>query len=328
MRPLTSRPSLAHNIVKSTVTITSPPIIVLHGLLGSSKNFQGWTKLLSAKIGKDRDIFAMDLRNHGHSSSQGMFPDMSYHAMAEDVAETLNNLGISTCHVIGHSMGGKVAACMADQSLRAKINLLSLTMLDISPTPYSNEDLSLVVDCIQKLRFITNQWHSLSKPDLQKLVFTVFSDRPFAMFIMSNILRSTSSDNGSQWQWAFHLDAIETNLDSILSFPEIDTSDIANNLPMMVLKGAESKFVKSSHMAAIKEKFPLFTTASIRGATHGLHVEKPEETTDKVAEFIGLATKFHNDRASVSHFIPEELRQSIILTAKNSTSADFVSLRM
>lgn len=37
-------------------------IVILHGLLGSSKNFQSWSKLLSLKLDGEYDIVCMDLR--------------------------------------------------------------------------------------------------------------------------------------------------------------------------------------------------------------------------------------------------------------------------
>ena len=53
---LLGRPKLTGNFV------THESIVILHGLLGSSKNFQAWSKILSVKTNQEYDIICMDLR--------------------------------------------------------------------------------------------------------------------------------------------------------------------------------------------------------------------------------------------------------------------------
>ena len=85
------------------------PVIILHGLLGSSRNFQTWAKLLYDKLDGEHDIICMDLRNHGRSSLHGGLK-MDYKMMANDILTTIKRLGIERAHIIGHSMGGKVVS--------------------------------------------------------------------------------------------------------------------------------------------------------------------------------------------------------------------------
>eukprot|EP01040_Poterioochromonas_malhamensis_P022744 gene22744-27728_t len=75
---------LSHIILSATSTGSSVtqspivPIVILHGLLGSSKNFQSWAKLLQAKLSHPTQMILLDLRNHGLSPRH---EDMSYEAM-------------------------------------------------------------------------------------------------------------------------------------------------------------------------------------------------------------------------------------------------------
>ena len=54
------------------------PIVILHGLLGSSDNWKTITPLLS----KEHDIYRLDLRNHGKSPHSDT---MTYESMGVDV---------------------------------------------------------------------------------------------------------------------------------------------------------------------------------------------------------------------------------------------------
>ena len=56
--------------------------------------------------------------------------------------------------------------------------------------------------------------------------------------------------------------------------------------PVLVMKGALSKFVKSSHIAPIARLFPLFTLLTVRDAGHWLHFEKPKESSEALIKFI------------------------------------------
>jgi predicted alpha/beta-fold hydrolase len=86
---LSSVPSvlLHHSVVKTTTTdrLSTPPVILLHGLLGSSRSLQSFAKLLHFKLEGKHDVISFDLRNHGQTSSlYGPLP-MNYRIMAEDV---------------------------------------------------------------------------------------------------------------------------------------------------------------------------------------------------------------------------------------------------
>ena len=81
-------------------------VVLIHGLYGSLENLNVIAKALS----ENYTVTNIDLRNHGksfHSDS------MNYTVMAADVLELLNHLNINKAHIVGHSMGGKVAMQLA-----------------------------------------------------------------------------------------------------------------------------------------------------------------------------------------------------------------------
>ena len=56
--------------------------------------------------------------------------------------------------------------------------------------------------------------------------------------------------------------------------------------PVLIMKGANSRFVRSSHISSISSMFPLFTLMTVRDAGHWLHFEKPKESSDSLIKFI------------------------------------------
>lgn len=113
------------------VNLKSKPLVVMHGLLGSSSNWTSMCKKLSA----NRNVYALDLRNHGHSPH---VPDMNYQLMSEDlglfVRDVLGNE--KTVDILGHSMGGRVAmwTAMTNPELVNK-----MVVVDISPINVETE---------------------------------------------------------------------------------------------------------------------------------------------------------------------------------------------
>jgi pimeloyl-ACP methyl ester carboxylesterase len=90
-------------------------VVILHGLLGSARNFNSFARILHKNLLGSRNIVVTKSL-------------LDYGTMAADVIETLDYLSIKTFHVIGHSMGGKTAAVLA---LDRPLNVKSLAVLDI-----------------------------------------------------------------------------------------------------------------------------------------------------------------------------------------------------
>jgi pimeloyl-ACP methyl ester carboxylesterase len=90
-----------------------PPVLLVHGF-GSNHavNWQstGWIHTLTAA---GRRVIAMDVRGHGESAK--LYDADAYRPslMAEDAANLLAHLGIAEAHVMGYSMGGRIAALLA-----------------------------------------------------------------------------------------------------------------------------------------------------------------------------------------------------------------------
>ena len=102
------------------------PLITLHGFLGASDNWRAMSKRLAAHF----KVYSLDLRNHGASPHS---PVTHYAAMAKDVREFFASENIDRAHLLGHSMGGKVAMQFAVDNASY---IDGLVVVDIAPKAY------------------------------------------------------------------------------------------------------------------------------------------------------------------------------------------------
>ena len=105
-----------------------PPLLIVHGLFGSGRNWG----VIARRLADDRDVFAVDQRNHGSSPWSDRH---DYPAMAADLAEVIRHIG-GRADVLGHSMGGKAAMQLA---LTDGALIRRLVVADIAPVAYGHD---------------------------------------------------------------------------------------------------------------------------------------------------------------------------------------------
>jgi pimeloyl-ACP methyl ester carboxylesterase len=100
--------------IDQTETVTQPrPVLLLHGFASNIEmNWlaTSWVRDLAAAGYR---VVAIDHRGHGQSEKLYMPEGYGREIMAEDARRLLDHLGIEKAHVIGYSMGARVAATLA-----------------------------------------------------------------------------------------------------------------------------------------------------------------------------------------------------------------------
>jgi pimeloyl-ACP methyl ester carboxylesterase len=101
-----------------------PPLLFLHGLGDSADQFEP----IAARLPAPWRLLALDQRGHGSSFK----PDEGYAPLdfAADTAAFLDERGLSSAHLFGHSMGGRNAMVL---SARHPVRVRSLILGDIGP---------------------------------------------------------------------------------------------------------------------------------------------------------------------------------------------------
>lgn len=101
----------------------APPVLLLHGM---GEGARSWSALLPV-LGVTHRVIAPDLRGHGASDRPGTY---SFELLRDDVLTLLDRLGVGPLAVIGHSMGGMVAALVAE---KAPELVSRLVLEDVAP---------------------------------------------------------------------------------------------------------------------------------------------------------------------------------------------------
>ncbi len=104
-------------------------VVLLHGYLESMLVWDSFVPLLYKQV----RVVTLDLPGHGVSVVESDTHTMDF--LADCVADGLRSLGIKSCTVVGHSMGGYVALAFAE---RHPDMLDGVVML--SSTPYADSD--------------------------------------------------------------------------------------------------------------------------------------------------------------------------------------------
>jgi pimeloyl-ACP methyl ester carboxylesterase len=237
-----------------------PIVVILHGLFGMLDNWHSFAKMLS----EDYRVISVDLRNHGRSFHSEVF---NYVVMADDLLALAQSLEIPSMHLIGHSMGGKVAAQFAS-SYPSYVDKLSL--IDIAPIAYDrgHDD---VFDAVLSLEPTSLN----SRKDAEHLLSQSLSDNTVIQFILKSLTRN---QNGFEWKTNFQ--ALYDNYDNIRKAPPIKQITI----PCLIVRGSRSSYVNKDGIAAAKKWMPDLDVQTL-DAGHWVHAERPSELLDIIKTF-------------------------------------------
>jgi len=236
------------------------PLLIVHGLYGSGRNWGVIAKRLSDSF----RVVTVDLRNHGSSPQT---TSHSYHDMAEDLAEVIQHFNASM-NVIGHSMGGKAAMTLA---LTRPELVDKLLIADIAPVQYEHSQLPFI--------------HAMRSVDLSAVTRRSDAEEQLAKQGVDPALCSffTQSLDVAVKRWRLNLDTLEAEMPKIMSFPDLNGSF---DRPALFLSGATSDYVLPSHRPRIKELFPDARFAKLKDAGHWLHADQPRAFEAAIRSFI------------------------------------------
>lgn len=250
------------NLIENPSDAPGRPVLIVHGLFGSARNWGAIAKRLSA----DRPVVTVDMRNHGDSPRSDT---QSYQDMADDLAAVITKVG-APMHVIGHSMGGKAAMVLA----LAQPDLVDkLIVADIAPVTYGHTQMPLI-EAMRALDLSTVTRRS----DADKALAAAIPDPGTRAFL----IQSLSIAEGDV-RWKLNLDVLGDEMDKILSFPRVEGSF---NRDALFITGGRSDYVETAHRPAIRALFPDASFETIAEAGHWLHAQQPRPFVDSVNRFL------------------------------------------
>jgi esterase len=242
-----------------------PPLVILHGLLGSARNWASIGKELS---GAHR-AFALDLRNHGRSP---WAVTMSFDDMAGDVAAFIDARGLDAVTLIGHSLGGKVAMCLA---LTHPELVQRLVAVDVAPVAYA-DTFGPFVAAMRQVDLAAVQRRADADLQLQDAV----PDAVLRNFLLQNLIKTEAG-----FVWRVNLEALAANMDELLGFV-VPAPDATYLGPTLFIAGGRSRYIQPEHRPLIARLFPNSEQVVIAEAGHWPHAERPAEFLTHVRRFL------------------------------------------
>jgi len=239
------------------------PIILLHGIFGSSDNWFTQSKLLS----HDFHTYSLDLRNHGQSHHDEVF---DYPSMAADVLEFIETNQLQDPVLIGHSMGGKVAMNFA---IAYPDKLQKLIVVDIAPRPYNMENY-IILDGLKAISI--NNITSRAEADE---VLSHFVEEPdVRQFLLKNLQRKAEGG----FKWKLNLPIIADNIKKIGLDLQYEGKF---EKPTLFVRGSKSNYVRDRDLEHIREVFPAAEFQTL-DAGHWVPAEKPKEFVNLVKDWL------------------------------------------
>lgn len=245
------------------------PLIILHGLFGMSDN---WMTIARALADRGMYVLVPDQRNHGRSGHSDVF---NYTALVDDLYGFMDDRGLESSFLLGHSMGGKTAMQFSlDYPERSD----GLIVADISPAESSHgRAQTLIIDSLLKIGVENYE----NRREVDRALAGIIENDRLRMFLQKNLYHKDKSSLG----WRINLKAVRDNLDEVFS-------PVHHSLPfdkkVLFIRGDRSDYVPDDDLGLIKEIFPKSRVSTIKGAGHWLHAEKQDEFLKEVYGFMGV----------------------------------------
>ncbi len=239
------------------------PLVILHGLFGTSDNWQTHAK----KLGEYYRVILVDQRNHGHSPWS---EDFTYEHLADDLERLIIHLGIDQFTLIGHSMGGKTAMYYS-QKHPTRLEKMVIVDIGIKQYPMHHNE---IIKGIKSLDLTTIS----SRSAAEQAMIPFVDSYGVRQFLLKNLYWVEKG----KLAWRMNVDVLEREMEEILA----PISNIEVWTPTLFLRGAMSNYILDEDWDAIEEIFPDATLETIENAGHWVHSEQPDEFIEKVLGFI------------------------------------------
>ncbi|GFQ00628.1 alpha/beta hydrolase domain-containing protein 11 [Phtheirospermum japonicum] len=215
-----------------------PTAILLHGILGSRKNWGTFAKRLAQEFPKWQFLL-VDLRCHGDSASLNKRGPHTVASAALDVLKLLGHLKLTPRVVVGHSFGGKVALSMVDQVAKPLARPVRVWVLDATPGKVraggDGDD-----HPAELISFLSNFPEKVSsKRDVMEALVQDGFSKDVAQWVVTN-LRQTGINgaSSSSFSWVFDLNGIS---EMYQSYEETSMWKLVEDVP----RGVHINFLKA-----------------------------------------------------------------------------------
>jgi esterase len=239
------------------------PVVILHGLFASSKNWVGAAQYLSGFCRP----FALDLRNHGNS------PHCDSHtleAMIGDLELWLQSRQLGQVVLLGHSMGGLVSMGFALSHPQAVKGLIVVDILPLGYRPDFRRELEALSLDLSPYK---------SRREIDEAMAPIIPDLQVRQFLQMNVERT---DEG--FRWKLNVPALQSS--EFLRGPDLSIFKKTYEGPAVLIAGGASPFTRVSDRPRFHQYFPNGTIEVLEDCGHWLHYICSREFRSAVQAFI------------------------------------------
>lgn len=239
------------------------PLIILHGVFGSSDNWQ----TLGKHFAENNEVYLVDQRNHGNSFHDD---DFNYEVMSADLLALIEKENLKNVNLLGHSMGGKTVMRFACDfpGLVSK-----LIVVDIAPKEYPPHH-QKIFEAFHAVKLDLIQ----SRSEADEQMSAVIPDFGTKLFLLKNLKRTKDG-----FSWKVNLPVIEKNIAEVGK--GLNNGDVYRGQTLFIGGGASDYITKEDH-PLIKFHFPEARIEMIADAGHWVHAVKPKELSGLVDNFL------------------------------------------
>ncbi|NUM88484.1 MAG: alpha/beta hydrolase [Bdellovibrionales bacterium] len=253
------------------------PVVFLHGLMGFAAN---WGRIWP-RFHQERPVLVLDQRGHGRSAKPAKGYSPSDYAC--DLLALLEHLGWGRIHLVGHSMGGRVAMQFAASFGH---HLASLVLEDSGAEARPD-----------RLHWIRDLLKSVPTPFPDRETAKRFFEREYQAdpttggFLFSNL--HTLGDG--RLVWRFHAEGM---IETIEKGRCVDGMGLLRSVtcPLLIVRGENSTELSQDEAEGMAAARPGAELAVVRGAGHLIHAERADEFSAMIASFINS----HDSRVLIS----------------------------
>ena len=238
------------------------PIILLHGFTGDTSTWQ----VLRHSLETSFQVIAIDIIGHGKSDKPSKVTPYYMENVARDIIHVMDSLSLRQAHLLGYSMGGRLALYLG---LYYPDRFSSLILESASAGLVTEEEReerrirdNILADKIEAngITWFVDYWEQLSLWESQKTLAQEILETQRSQRLQNNPEGLANSLRGMG-------KGVQPNLWDML--PNL-------TLPIHLIVGEyDTKFLQINHEMA--QQIPNVTMAMIKGAGHTAHLENPFE---------------------------------------------------